>query len=114
MSARHVLCNLEEIPDGSAKSFVLEMDGTKREVLVVRKSDKVFGYFNWCPHRGTPLDWLKDNFLDREGRLNVCATHGAYFQIENGKCIAGPCTGDSLRPYPVEVRGGVVRSAQEA
>ena len=43
MSARHVLCNLEEIPDGSAKSFVLEMDGTKREVLVVRKSDKVFG-----------------------------------------------------------------------
>ena len=110
MSKDHILCDLEDISEGSAKSFLIEIDGSKKEVLIVRKADQVFGYLNWCPHRGTPLDWLKDNFLDRGGHLIVCATHGAYFRIEDGKCVSGPCVGDRLRPYPVEVTNGIIRS----
>ena len=101
--AGEALCQLEDIPDGLARSFGLEIEGTKREVVLVRQGDRVHGYFNWCPHRGTPLDWVKDNFLDREGQYIICATHGAYFEIADGLCIAGPCRGDRLRPFPVEV-----------
>jgi nitrite reductase/ring-hydroxylating ferredoxin subunit len=97
------LCQLADIPDGLARSFSLETEGTNREVVLVRQGDRVHGYFNWCPHRGTPLDWVKDNFLDREGQYIICATHGAYFEIADGLCIAGPCRGDRLRSFPVEV-----------
>jgi nitrite reductase/ring-hydroxylating ferredoxin subunit len=55
---------------------------------------------NRCPHVGTPLDWAENEFLDREGRHIVCATHGALFRIDDGRCVAGPCQGDRLEPFP--------------
>ncbi|MEE8263379.1 MAG: Rieske (2Fe-2S) protein, partial [Gammaproteobacteria bacterium] len=40
--------------------------------------------------------WVPDQFLDETGNLLQCATHGALFRIEDGFCVAGPCTGASL------------------
>ena len=34
--------------------------------------------------------------------------HGALFEIDTGRCVAGPCTGQSLKPVNVYVDGGVV------
>ena len=52
-----------------------------------------------------------DDFLDRERRHLVCATHGAIFRIEDGVCLAGPCQGDQLEPWPVALREGAVWDA---
>ena len=68
---------------------------------------------NRCPHVGTPLDWAENEFLDREGRHIVCATHGALFRIDDGRCVAGPCQGDRLEPFPFAVRDGVVHALDE-
>jgi nitrite reductase/ring-hydroxylating ferredoxin subunit len=100
------LCALSEIPDGASKGFTLERpDGRGLRVFAVRRGEAVWAYVNRCPHRGTPLDWRPDDFLDRDGQHIVCATHGAVFQIADGVCIAGPCTGDQLTPLPLERRG---------
>lgn len=107
MSEPGVLCRLDEIEDGAAKGFTLP-DG--RDIFVVRDGAAAYGYLNSCPHQGTPLDWTPDTFVSEDSGLILCATHGAQFEIADGLCVAGPCTGDRLTPVPVAVdsRGRVV------
>jgi len=96
------LCRLDEIPDGAAKGFALA-DG--RDIFVVRAGGRVFGYVNSCPHQGTPLDWTPDRFICAESGLILCATHGARFEVADGRCVAGPCAGDRLEPVAVALDG---------
>ena len=105
-----VLCGLDALPGGPAVSRGVDvaLPGGTRRLLLVRRGDRLFAYQNRCPHTGSPLDWVPHQFLDGEGRLLVCATHGARFRIEDGHCIAGPCAGKALRSVPVEVIGGEV------
>lgn len=104
------LCRLADIPDGAGRGFLLDVaeaealaDGD-RDIFVVRRGGEVFGYVNVCPHTGTPLDWVEDQFMTRDKRRIMCATHGAEFEIHDGRCVAGPCRGDSLRPLCLVVR----------
>ena len=109
------LCALEDIPDGASRGFTLERcDGRGLRVFAVRRGEAVWAYVNRCPHRGTPLDWQPDDFLDRDGRHIVCATHGAVFRLEDGVCIAGPCPGEQLTPLPLERRGEALYAAADA
>jgi nitrite reductase/ring-hydroxylating ferredoxin subunit len=74
----------------------------------VRTDIGVRAYLNRCPHRGTPLNWVPNRFLTDDREHAICATHGALFRIDDGRCIAGPCAGDSLVPVRVEVDGDIV------
>ena len=106
------LCRLDEIGDPGSKGIVIELDGRATEIFVVRKGNEVFAYRNRCPHTGSPLDWLPDQFLDLDKAYIQCATHDARFRIEDGKCVSGPCHGDSLQPLSVDVVDGEVILAQ--
>ena len=99
------LCNLDELPEGSSKGF--ELDGTP--VFAVHHGGKVHVYRNHCPHLGIPLEWVPDQFLDVTGTLIQCASHGALFLIQSGRCVAGPCAGQSLKKILSEVVDGEVR-----
>jgi nitrite reductase/ring-hydroxylating ferredoxin subunit len=105
------LAALAEIPDGEARGFTVETADGPVAILVVRRGSWAYGYENRCPHVGTPLDWIPDEFLDRDKRHLVCSTHGAIFRVEDGVCLAGPCQGDQLEPWPVVVREGAVWDA---
>jgi len=87
------LCTITEIPDESAKGF--ELAG--RKLFAVRKAGQIFIYENRCPHKGIPLEWMPDTFLDPEKQFIQCSTHGALFTIDAGLCIAGPCNGAHLK-----------------
>ena len=101
--ARQVLCKLDEIEDGQAKSFTFGEGADEHEIFVVREDDQVFGYVNSCPHLGTPLNWDGDRFISDDSGLILCATHGALFEIEDGECVSGPCAGQSLEAASVSV-----------
>ena len=103
-----ILCRLEDIDDPGSKGMAVMLHGELREIFLVRKGDRMFGYLNSCPHTGAPLDWLPDRFLDLDGCYIQCAMHAALFRIEDGHCIAGPCSGDSLGTVALTVEGGVV------
>lgn len=104
--AQHVLCRLDDIPDGKGKGFDLHGDGGgKDEIFVIRRDRRLFAYRNACPHQGSPLDWERDRFLSRDGAYIECQTHGALFEIETGDCIAGPCAGDCLDGLTVSLDG---------
>lgn len=96
-----VLCHAEDIVEGTARSFVMGEGANRRDIVVVRKHGRFFAYVNSCPHQGTPLETFPDKFLNEDGTLLVCSTHGARFRIEDGFCISGPCEGKSLAPISI-------------
>ena len=103
-----VLCPLDALADPGTKGFTVPGPDGPRAIFVVRRLGHVFAYENACPHIGTPLDFLPDRFLTRDGRHLLCSTHGALFEIASGLCIHGPCRGQSLKAVPVAVRDGQV------
>lgn len=113
--SRQRLCRLDDLVDPDSRSFTLRMhNDTVEDVFLVRRGNRVFAYFNHCPHTGSPLDWQPDQFLNRERTLIQCATHFALFKIEDGHCISGPCAGQALTPIAVELVEGWIEVAARA
>lgn len=99
-----LLCALNDLSDPGSKGFTL----AGVQLFAVRQHQQVFVYHNRCPHRGIPLEWVADQFLDHSGRLIQCASHGALFLPESGMCVAGPCSGERLIPIACKVQSGQV------
>jgi nitrite reductase/ring-hydroxylating ferredoxin subunit len=98
------LLAIDDIEEGTSKG--IEVKGAY--LFAVKKDDQLVLYYNRCPHLGTPLEWEEDRFLDADGALIQCSTHGALFQIEDGYCLVGPCKGKSLHAMPFKVVDGMV------
>ncbi len=90
-------------------------DGVRFEVsggvsaFAVRFEGRVRAFLNQCAHVPVELDWQPGRFFDDSGRYLICATHGATYQPEDGRCVAGPCRGRSLTILMCEERGARVR-----
>ena len=79
------------------------------DILVVRYLDDNFAaYLNKCPHTGVNLNWQPNQCYDFSEQHLVCSLHGALFQPEDGKCIYGPCLGQSLTPIILEIEAGSI------
>ena len=46
-----------------------------------------------------------------DASLILCGWHGAVFEPLSGECEGGPCAGGRLTPWPVQVAGGIIRTA---
>lgn len=103
-----VVCRFQELQDPGSLGVTLELGGRLHDVFVVRRGQQAFCYLNRCPHTGSPLDWMPDQFLSLDRQHIQCATHAALFRIDDGFCIAGPCSGDALASLPVIVEDGKV------
>jgi len=96
--------HIDEIEEGTSRGIELE----NSYLFAVKKDGEFFLYFNRCPHLGTPLEWEEHRFLDADGALIQCSTHGALFQIEDGHCLVGPCKGKYLQAVPHTIEDGQV------
>ncbi|MGK0500123.1 MAG: nitrite reductase/ring-hydroxylating ferredoxin subunit [Oceanicoccus sp.] len=88
------LCHIDRIEENKAKSLA----ANDMSLLAVKRDGEIYLYHNKCPHLGVELNWLEDQFMDMDGMLIQCATHGALFLVEDGECVAGPCQGERLQP----------------
>ena len=88
------VCALSDLQERQS----MELEVEQRKLFAIRLDNRIYAYWNICPHRGIPLNWMPDQFLDPDDALIQCSSHGALFEIETGQCIAGPCSGDSLQP----------------
>lgn len=96
----HALCAVSDIEEDTSKSFA----ANDIELFAVKKDGQLYAYQNRCPHLGVELNWLEDQFLDSDNALIQCATHGALFLIEDGRCVSGPCNGQALVALPTAIR----------
>lgn len=100
---------LDQIADGAARNFVIEMRAGRFHGFVVRRGGEAFGYVDRCPHMGLPLAQVLDDYV--AGGMIACSWHGAVFDIANGQCRGGPCPGTALTPWPVSVQDGAIFTA---
>ena len=104
------LCALAEIEDPGGKSFRFREGSRMFAGFVLRRGEAATGFVDSCPHAGWPLAPLDDRYLTRDKAHILCAGHGALFDLE-GLCLAGPCHGERIAAWPVEVRDGEVFTA---
>jgi len=106
---QRLICASEALADGGdGVRFEIEHDGELAPAFAVRFGGKVYAYLNRCAHVALELDWTQGRFFDSYGLYLICATHGATYLPENGRCIAGPCKGARLTAIPVtEISGKV-------
>ena len=102
---------LDQIADGAARNFVLQLRAGRFHGFVVRRGQAVWGYVDRCPHAGVPLAQRLDDYLTGDGGLIACSWHGALFRVEDGACVGGPCVGQALTPWPVRVVDGTIETA---
>jgi nitrite reductase/ring-hydroxylating ferredoxin subunit len=108
MAKAAVLCPAGAIGEGAARGFLIGEGAARRDIVVVRRAGELRAYLNACPHQGTPLETFPDRFLNEDGSLFVCSTHGARFRLEDGFCVSGPCAGKSLQAIACTVEDGNV------
>jgi nitrite reductase/ring-hydroxylating ferredoxin subunit len=101
------LCALSEIADPGGKSFRFREGSRMFAGFVIREGEAARGFIDSCPHAGWPLAPMDDRYLTRDHRHILCAGHGALFRLD-GACVAGPCDGERLADWRVEVREGEV------
>jgi len=101
---------LSQIPDGRARNYVLQIGEAHFHGFVVRQGEAVHGYVDRCPHTGLPLAQELDDYMTPLGDLIACSWHGALFRIGSGYCVAGPCAGQGLTPWPVVNDGGALKT----
>lgn len=95
---------LDSIPPDGCKGFASSSHpALETTCFAVRQGQQLFVYRNRCPHLGIPLEWMPDQFLDRDGHYIQCSTHGALFRIDSGQCVAGPCQGEFLEAIPFRI-----------
>jgi nitrite reductase/ring-hydroxylating ferredoxin subunit len=109
-----VICRLADLEEHGSRAFIVGAGSWPLRGFVVRHGNEVRGYLNRCPHAGHPLDLRPHRFLTPDRALILCSSHGALFEKDAGRCLAGPCAGQRLRTVPVEVIGDVVLIAADA
>jgi len=108
--AGSLLLQLTDLPPHGGKDLIFQEHGHRLNIFVQRHDDEVYIYENRCPHAGTPLNMVGENFLSIDETALLCRTHGALFDIHSGRCTRGPCKGEHLRPVAFEVRDGGIYS----
>ena len=100
------LCPVDQIAEPGGRTFRFREGDDLFTGLVVRFGGQVVGYEDSCPHNGLPLAPYDDYLFS--GDHLICSAHGAMCRPLDGACVAGPCYGKALSPWPVTVRDGVV------
>lgn len=98
------LCSGREIGEGEARGFG-PLEGFDRKVILLRKNGVLHAWLDACPHysSGTPMAWKTDAYLNGGGTHVACHSHGALFEMDTGKCVLGPCLGQSLTRVKITV-----------
>ncbi len=106
--ARMICASAELLDGGRGVRFTVSRHGREEPAFVIRYHGCVRAYFNRCGHVPVELDWQAGEFFDDSKLYLICATHGALYAPESGRCLGGRCDGRGLTPIPVEERDGFV------
>lgn len=111
----HLICAAGRLVDGGpGVRFTVESAGGPCPAFAVRYRGTVHAYVNRCTHRALELDWEPGRFYDADGERLVCATHGAQYEPDTGRCVGPPCGGGLVKLPAFENNGFVYLAADAA
>ena len=94
-----------DLAPGATRKFLLPSAGEPVEAFLVNVDGTLHGWVNRCRHVEITMDWVEGRFLDESGRYVVCATHGALYEPDSGRCVSGPPFGRTLIRVPLRIDG---------
>lgn len=99
----------EQLRDGGdGIRFEWPKGNQQRAAFAVRYQGQARAYLNECSHVPVELDWQPGRFFDDTGHYLTCATHGAAYSPETGRCMGGPCGYRGLKPLECDERDGSI------
>ena len=102
------LCNSRDLMDGGpGVPFDVIYGGQICRAFAIRFHGQVYAYLNRCSHVAMELDFQPNQFFDDSGKFLICATHGALYAPDTGRCKGGPWRG-GLIPIALSETDGVV------
>ena len=113
MSQRLICASEDLVEGGRGVRFALDRHGVAEPAFVVRYRGKVHAYLNRCAHVPVEMDWQQGEFFDHSGLYLICATHGALYAPDSGRCLTGRCNGKGLVAVSVIERDGQVLLIEE-
>ena len=103
------ICEGAALEDGGVGvRFSVDVRGRTVSAFVVRYAGDVHGYLNQCAHVPMEMDWQEGQFFESSGLYLMCATHGAIYVPDTGRCVGGPCRGAHLSKLDITERDGAV------
>lgn len=99
---------------GPAIRFEIDEGGVRAPAFAIRYRGRVYAFVNRCAHVSLELDFMPGRFFDTSGEYLICATHGALYEPDSGRCAGGPCNGAGLEPLRVTERDGRIELVDRA
>lgn len=104
-----LICSSEQLLEkGRGVRFNVMEANRLTPAFAIRFGGIAYAYLNRCAHVPMELDWAPGDFFDGSGLHLMCATHGAVYEPESGRCAGGPCQGGRLRSIAITERNGQV------
>ena len=113
LKLRRICASGELIEGGSGLRFTVTWRGREEAAFAVRFRGRVHAYLNRCGHVPVELDWQQGEFFDGSGLYLICATHGALYAPDSGRCLGGRCNGKGLEAVPVAEDDGWIVLIEE-
>jgi nitrite reductase/ring-hydroxylating ferredoxin subunit len=103
------LCPSAELAEkGRAHVFDVLHYGEPARAFALRYEGRIVAYLNRCLHVPAEMDWQPGEFLDSSKEYILCATHGAAYEPQTGRCAGGPCGRGRLTAIDTVERDGEV------
>ena len=113
LNQRLICAGNELVEGGHGVRFTVDCHGVGEPAFVVRFQGRVHAYLNRCAHVPMEMDWQEGEFFDHSGLYLICATHGALYAPESGRCLGGRCNGKGLVALSVIEHDGQICSIEE-
>ncbi len=95
------LANIKQVTN--AKTLVVPCDELPHSVVLIKYEDSIKAYENNCPHQDVPLNEAYKIDVNPFDKTMKCSVHDAFFNIEDGLCVEGPCINDELTTVAIEI-----------
>jgi len=113
LNRRRICASGELVEGGPGLRFTVTRRGIEEAAFVVRFRGRVSAFLNRCGHVPVELDWQQGEFFDSSGLYLICATHGALYAPDSGRCLGGRCNGKGLVTVSVTEHDGWVVLTEE-
>ena len=104
----HLCASAELVEKGRAHVFDVLHYREPARAFALRYEGHVVAYLNRCVHVPAEMDWQPGEFLDSSKEFILCATHGAAYEPQTGRCAGGPCGRGRLTAIDIVERDGEV------
>jgi len=109
MSSASRITSVDDVPTDTTLVYRLRPigGGDQKEAILLRDAEGVVSWLNYCQHF-THIKLDKGSGAELRNGEVICTNHGAYFEVDSGRCTHGPCEGAYLTEVAVAVDDGAV------